>query len=64
MNDVPCEVTSYAVKDYWDSRYENEKCYDWLSKYKDIEHIIARHVSPKDAILMLGMLLFTTLGIA
>ncbi|XP_071479197.1 EEF1A lysine methyltransferase 4-like [Diadema antillarum] len=44
----------FTTVDYWDSRFQDEETYDWLVKYSQIRHLIAKYVSKGDRILMLG----------
>lgn len=44
----------YKEKNYWDSRYTDEECYEWFKDYTSFRDLIRKYVKPRDKILMLG----------
>ncbi|CAM9239499.1 unnamed protein product [Ectocarpus sp. 4 AP-2014] len=51
---LPASNLVYKAKEYWDSRFSEEKSYDWLASYADIAEYLHEAV-PKDArVLVVG----------
>ena len=54
--ELPKSNNTYALKEYWDTRYKQEETFDWFAKYDTFKSHIYKTIKQSDRILNLGLI--------